>query len=77
MTSFAFMLGVLPLVNAIGAGSASRRALGTTVFGGMLTATFLAIFIVPVLYVVIQRRAERGRRAVQHAAAQTPLGVTQ
>ena len=59
MTSFAFLLGVLPLVVASGAGAASRRALGTAVFGGMATATLLGIFIVPVLYVVIQRFAER------------------
>ncbi|MCC7123458.1 MAG: multidrug efflux RND transporter permease subunit [Acidobacteria bacterium] len=68
MTSFAFLLGVLPLVYASGAGSASRRALGTAVFGGMLAATFLAVFIVPVLYVVIQRRAER-RRATEATPA--------
>jgi multidrug efflux pump subunit AcrB len=69
MTSLAFLLGVLPLVYASGAGSASRRALGTAVFGGMLTATFLAVFIVPVLYVAIQRRAERRRRATTEVAA--------
>ena len=59
MTSFAFILGVVPLAVAAGAGAASRRALGTTVFGGMLAATLLGIFIVPVLYVVVQRLAER------------------
>jgi multidrug efflux pump subunit AcrB len=58
MTSFAFILGVVPLVMATGAGAASRRSLGTAVFGGMNAATLLAIFIVPVLYVVIQRIAE-------------------
>lgn len=62
MTSFAFILGVTPLLFANGAGGASRRALGTAVFGGMNAATLLAIFIVPVLYVVIQRVAERGRK---------------
>ncbi|MGA3026417.1 MAG: multidrug efflux RND transporter permease subunit [Bryobacteraceae bacterium] len=61
MTSFAFILGVVPLALAIGAGAASRRSLGTAVFGGMNAATLLAIFIVPVLYVVIQRTAERGK----------------
>jgi multidrug efflux pump subunit AcrB len=55
MTSFAFILGVFPLVIASGASSASRRSLGTAVFGGMLTATLLAIFIVPTLFVVVQR----------------------
>jgi multidrug efflux pump subunit AcrB len=62
MTSFAFLLGVLPLVVASGAGAASRRALGTAVFGGMATATLLGVFVIPVLYVVIQRFAERRAR---------------
>jgi multidrug efflux pump subunit AcrB len=62
MTSFAFILGVVPLVIATGAGAASRRALGTAVFGGMNAATLLAIFIVPVLYVVSERIAERGKK---------------
>jgi hydrophobe/amphiphile efflux-1 (HAE1) family protein len=64
MTSFAFILGVVPLMIANGAGGASRRALGTTVFGGMNAATLLAIFIVPVLYVVIQSIAERRKSPV-------------
>jgi hydrophobe/amphiphile efflux-1 (HAE1) family protein len=64
MTSFAFILGVTPLLIAHGAGGASRRSLGTAVFGGMNAATLLAIFIVPVLYVVIQRIAEHGRKPV-------------
>ena len=55
MTSFAFILGVFPLVVANGAGAASRRALGTAVFGGMNAATLLAIFFVPVLFVVVER----------------------
>jgi len=55
MTSFAFILGVLPLVIATGAGASARRALGTAVFGGMLAATLLAVFIVPVLYVLVNR----------------------
>jgi len=59
MTSFAFILGVLPLVIATGAGASARRALGTAVFGGMNSATLLAIFIVPVCYVVISNLTER------------------
>ena len=55
MTSLAFILGVLPLVLASGAGSASQRAIGTAVMGGMITATALAIFLVPVFFVVIRR----------------------
>ena len=61
MTSFAFILGVTPLVISSGASSGARRSLGTAVFSGMLSATLLAVFIVPVLYVVIQGLAERRR----------------
>jgi multidrug efflux pump subunit AcrB len=59
MTSFAFLLGVAPLMFATGAGAASRRSLGTAVFSGMVAATILAVFIVPVLYYVIDRFAEK------------------
>ncbi len=55
MTSFAFMLGVLPLAVSSGAGANSRHAIGTGVIGGMLTATVLAVFLVPVFFVVIRR----------------------
>lgn len=57
MTSMAFMLGVLPLVFASGAGAQSRQTIGFTVLGGMLAATLIAIFIVPVLYVIITKFA--------------------
>ncbi|MGA0555111.1 efflux RND transporter permease subunit [Larkinella sp. VNQ87] len=57
MTSLAFILGVLPLVFASGAGAVARKTIGWTVFGGMLAATSLAIFVVPVLFVVITRLA--------------------
>ena len=59
MTSFAFIMGVWPLVVAHGASSGARRSLGTAVFGGMISATLLAIFIVPVLYVVIEKMREK------------------
>jgi hydrophobe/amphiphile efflux-1 (HAE1) family protein len=62
MTSFAFILGVVPLFIATGASAASRRSLGTAVFGGMLAATLLAIFFVPVQYYVIESLVERRRR---------------
>ena len=55
MTSIAFILGVLPLVVSSGAGSASQRAIGTGVMAGMFTATFLAIFFIPVFFVVVRR----------------------
>jgi HAE1 family hydrophobic/amphiphilic exporter-1 len=59
MTSFAFILGVVPLLEAFGAGSAGQRALGTVVFGGMISSTFLAIPFVPVFYVLLERLSER------------------
>jgi len=55
MTSLAFILGVLPLALATGAGANSQRAIGTGVMGGMITATVLAVFLVPVFYVVVRR----------------------
>jgi multidrug efflux pump len=68
MTSFAFILGVLPLAIASGAGSASQRAIGTGVMGGMLTATALAVLLVPVFFVVI-RRMFPGGHETHHATA--------
>ena len=69
MTAFAFILGVVPLVIASGAGAASRHSLGTAVFGGMIASTFLSIILVPVLYVLIEKIRERGLRAegLEHA----------
>jgi HAE1 family hydrophobic/amphiphilic exporter-1 len=55
MTSLAFILGVLPLAFATGAAAESRKTIGWTVFGGMLSATTLAIFVVPVLFVLITK----------------------
>jgi HAE1 family hydrophobic/amphiphilic exporter-1 len=59
MTSFAFILGVLPLVFATGAGSQSRHSVGTTVFGGMIVSTVLNLFFIPVLYVIVKTMQER------------------
>ena len=69
MTSLAFILGVLPLVLASGAGSASQRAIGTGVMGGMISATALAVFFVPIFFVVVRRifkGSERQRRRDAH-----------
>ena len=63
MTAFAFILGVVPMVVAQGAGAASRHSLGTAVFGGMLASTFLSLVLVPVLYVVLERLRERKGKA--------------
>ncbi|BCG02860.1 RND family acriflavine resistance protein (plasmid) [Paraburkholderia sp. PGU19] len=59
MTSLAFVLGVLPLAISNGAGSSSQHAIGTGVIGGMLTATFLAVFMIPMFYVVIREKFSR------------------
>jgi hydrophobe/amphiphile efflux-1 (HAE1) family protein len=64
MTSFAFILGSLPLVIATGAGAASRHSIGTTVVGGMLAVTVLGVLLVPAFYVAVERLAER-RRAIK------------
>ena len=70
MTSFAFILGVLPLVFASGAGSLGRRSVGTTVVGGMLLSTVLNLIFIPVLYVILSRLLNRGREdGVAHAEA--------
>ena len=55
MTSFAFMLGVLPLVISTGAGSGSQHSVGTGVLGGMISATLLGIFFVPVFFVAVRK----------------------
>jgi hydrophobic/amphiphilic exporter-1 (mainly G- bacteria), HAE1 family len=59
MTAISTLLGIFPLVIATGAGAGSRQSLGTAVFGGMLVATFLSLFIVPILYIVIKMFSER------------------
>ena len=59
MTAFSFILGVIPLLVASGAGAASRQSLGTAVFGGMLVATVAGVFFIPVLYVVVMQTVGR------------------
>ena len=83
MTSFAFILGVLPLALATGAGAAARNSVGTAVAGGMIASTFLSIFFIPVLYVVIRSiapgRAHRDRgdeAATGRGGAFAPPAVT-
>jgi hydrophobe/amphiphile efflux-1 (HAE1) family protein len=68
MTSIAFILGLLPLVIATGAAEISRRAVGTAVFGGMLAASSIGIFLVPMLYVTFQQLRERAKRRFGGAA---------
>lgn len=66
MTSLAFILGVMPLVISSGAGSGAQNAVGTGVMGGMVTATVLAIFFVPVFFVVVRRRFSRKSEDIEH-----------
>jgi len=75
MTSLAFILGVLPLVLAQGAGRISRRSVGTTVFGGMIAATFLNLVFIPVLYVLV-RRIQSGFKKEALSASPSPSPST-
>jgi len=72
MTSFAFILGLVPLVIASGAGAATQRAVGTAVFGGMIAASFLGIFVIPGLYVAFQT----GREKIKGMMGQAPAPVS-
>ena len=78
MTSFAFILGLLPLVIAIGPSQLARRDVGTPVFGGMLSASFIGIFAIPPLYVTFQWLRERLRKSARpvatgHGRSDTPV----
>jgi multidrug efflux pump len=73
MTSLAFILGVMPMAVSTGAGAASRHDMGTGVIGGMISATLLAVFLVPVFYVTV-RRIFKGKIAPAHGAV-TPAGT--
>ncbi len=72
MTSFAFILGVLPLVLATGAGAAARRSIGVAVFSGMIASTCLVVVFVPSFYVVMQRLEERRKRRATKPQAVPP-----
>jgi multidrug efflux pump len=69
MTSFAFIFGVLPLALATGAGANSRIAIGPSVIGGMLTASLLAIFYIPLLFVLVRRGTRDGLKALRERLA--------
>lgn len=72
MTALSFVLGVIPLLVASGAGAASRQILGTAVFGGMVCATILSLIVVPMMYYVIQRISE-SLRGVSQVEAKAPV----
>jgi multidrug efflux pump len=65
MTSFSFIFGVLPLAISTGAGANSRIAIGTSVIGGMLTATILAIFYIPFFFVMVRRGVREGLKEIR------------
>ena len=65
MTSFAFILGMIPLVTASGAGVVSRHAIGTPVFGGVLTKTMIGVYTTPVLFVLLTLWSEAFGRAIK------------
>jgi HAE1 family hydrophobic/amphiphilic exporter-1 len=69
MTSFAFIFGLLPLWIASGAGAVSRRVLGTAVISGMVTATAIAIFVIPLLFVLVERVSGARKRHDEGVAA--------
>ncbi len=77
MTSFAFILGLVPLVIASGAGAATQRAVGTAVFGGMLAASLLGIFVIPGLYVLAQSGREFTHRLVGRGGKTPPAPVAE
>ena len=82
MTSFAFILGCVPLWLAEGAGAVSRQIIGTAVIGGMLAASFIAIFLIPVFFYLVEKFTARKRKTkteesrVEEAGASQPAGTT-
>ena len=74
MTSLAFVLGVVPLVFAGGAGASARKSMGTGVFGGMIIATFVATIFIPLFFVMASRSRRKPGSPAQQAAEVTPLG---
>lgn len=76
MTSFAFIFGVLPLALSSGAGANSRIAIGTSVIGGMLSATLLAVFFIPLFFVLVRRTTRDALKKLHFGESDTPEGTT-
>jgi HAE1 family hydrophobic/amphiphilic exporter-1 len=74
MTAFAFILGVVPLLTATGAGAEARKVMGMAVFSGMLIATIFGVLLVPVLFVLIERIGTRKKKTEPAAAAAPATG---
>jgi hydrophobic/amphiphilic exporter-1 (mainly G- bacteria), HAE1 family len=77
MTAFAFILGCVPLWTASGSGAASRQILGTTVIGGMLASTLIAIFLIPVMFYIVERLTHRNGKGKQEAPSAGEVGASQ
>jgi HAE1 family hydrophobic/amphiphilic exporter-1 len=75
MTSFAFILGVIPLITASGAGSESRKVMGMAVFSGMITATILGVILVPAFFVLIERKKKIKNKPMQTDLSAVPPHV--
>jgi HAE1 family hydrophobic/amphiphilic exporter-1 len=73
MTAFAFILGVVPLLTASGAGAESRKVMGVTVFSGMLIATILGVLLIPMLYVMVEKVIGGDKVHAPAAAPAAPL----
>ena len=76
MTSFAFIFGVMPLAISTGAGANSRIAIGTAVIGGMVTATLLAVFYIPLFFVLVRRSARDGVKRLKERLRRRPAAQT-
>jgi len=74
MTAFAFILGVVPLIRASGAGAGAQNVMGTAVFWGMLVATSLGVFLIPGNFAFVERLGRRRAAAVQPAVSEPPPG---
>jgi HAE1 family hydrophobic/amphiphilic exporter-1 len=77
MTSFAFILGCIPLWVAEGAGAVSRQVIGTAVIGGMLTASFIAIFLIPVFFYLVEKFSHRNAKIKSEASHVEGVGASQ
>ena len=74
MTSFAFILGVVPLLTASGAGAEARKVMGMAVFAGMITATVVGVILIPSFFVLIERKKKKDRLQAAHAAGSAYIG---
>jgi HAE1 family hydrophobic/amphiphilic exporter-1 len=77
MTAFAFILGCVPLWTASGSGAASRQILGTTVIGGMLASTLIAVFLIPVMFYIVEKITHRNGKGKKEAPSAGEVDASQ